>query len=141
MKRSEIVAEARRFVEAKTPWRKNGRSEKGLDCGGMFALIARKFNVKFRDYTGSVRNPDGAEMLEKLREACTEASVVDPKPGTYVIINYRGTPFHCAIIGERDGRKTLIHTSAERKHTFEELLTPELARRLTAAFDLPGVED
>lgn len=142
MKRAEIVAEARRFVELKTPWKRVARhSEKGMNCGGIFALVARKFDVKFTDYDGDVRWPDGDLMKKRLGEACTPASVVNLKPGTYVLLHYRGTPFHCAIIGERDGHKTIIHVSVARRGAFEELLTPALMKKLHAAYDLPGVED
>lgn len=140
MKRAEILAEARRYVEAKTPWRKWGRSSRGLDCGGLIAVVADKFGIPYGQYTGSIISPDEEQLRKVLREAFV---IVHPpvKPGMIVLLRNFGSPMHLGIIGELHGHPSLIHVGANRRFTSEETFVNGWHKSLHMIFDFPGVED
>jgi len=140
MKRSEIVTEARRYVTLKTPWKRYGRSDKGLDCGGIVTVVMEHFGLTHEPYTGSVKTPDGKQLVRLLTDSLI---VVHPplKQGMVILLHNMGSPWHLAFMSELFGQPSMIHVGANRRYTSEESFGRDMEKRLHMAFDFPGVED
>lgn len=141
MKRAEIVEEARRYVALKTKWRHMGRNERACDCAGLLVLVCRAFDVPHKDAPGNYRRtPEGWKFVDHLK-AQFDAAPPEWKPGRIVVLHQDGQPCHTGILGERHGRLTLIHSTAERGCVYEEIWSREWQSRFICALDFPGVED
>lgn len=88
------------------PWQHQGRSRNGLDCIGLLPKcypIADRFNYD--------RNPRDGELeraaVETFGNPKTDLQVDD-----VVLMAFPHVIRHAGIIGERNGRFTLIHTWA-----------------------------
>lgn len=140
MKRTEITEEARRYIALGTPWRHRGRTEQGLDCAGLAVVLLRRFGLPVEDVEGYSRFPSGQMFVDHLR-AQFDLGKPPLKIGQVVVLRDVTRPCHVGIIGERYGRTSLIHASAEYMKVFEEDWTPQWAAKLRMILEFPGVED
>lgn len=94
------------------PFVHQGRTREGLDCIGLLVKAAEGCGLPISDRTDYPRNPSANKLdlclKEQLRGPLPKS---DMRAGDVVSIEFRGAPRHVAIIGEHDGRLTLIHTS------------------------------
>ncbi|AFU86579.1 putative NlpC/P60 family cell wall peptidase [Caulobacter phage CcrRogue] len=141
MTRDDIVTEARRYVALQTPWRHRGRTERGLDCIGLAVMIFEKYNLEYMDQDGYARTPDGERFVDVIKAHMTLADPTDLKPGMLVLFNDDARPCHVGILAQKHGVMTLIHATADKKRTVEEIYDRRYAARFRMAFDFPGVED
>lgn len=98
------VEAARQWIG--TPWHHQGRNEHGLDCIG---LLVKCFPVV--DRFNYDRNPRGG-TLEAEVEVQFGNPVTDMQVGDVVLMAFPDVIRHVGILGERNGRFTLIHTWA-----------------------------
>lgn len=141
MKRSEIVAEARRFALMKTPWRHRGRTERGIDCIGLAIMIFQKFGLEYMDQDGYSRTPDGDKFVDVIKQHFTVADPTKLKEGMLIVFQDSARPCHVGIYASSYGRPTIIHATADKRVTIEEAYDRRLSSRFRMALDFPGVED
>jgi hypothetical protein len=140
MKRDEILAEARRYIALKTPWRHRGRNERGLDCAGLAVVLLKHFELPCVDIDGYSRFPQGQLFVDHLRNQF-DLGRPPLNKGQIVVLRDVTRPCHVGLLGERYGRLSLIHASAEHMCCFEEDWTPLWATKLRMILEFPGVED
>ena len=141
MTRDEIIAEARRYKEPKTPWRHRGRTPTGLDCAGLLCIVCDAFGEAYVDDQGYGRIPDGSKFVEHLKAQFAPASGPLRK-GQIVVLRDGPLPCHCGILGEdRYGRLTLIHSTVMRRGVVEEPWDAHWQRTFRCALEFKGIED
>ena len=129
--RGDIEAEARRWVG--TPFRHQGRTERGLDCAGFIIRVSYELGLAHEDWRAYGRQPDGSAVESIL----ARLGVVVPKPkrGDVLLLRFNGTPQHLAIATERRGQLYIVHShsSAGRvvEHRFDERWRSRLVRAYT----------
>lgn len=143
MKREDIVAQARRWKEPKTPWRHRGRTPTGLDCAGLLLIVADHFDHPYEDVDGYGRLPDGSRFVNHLKAQFDPVPAGSPlRIGQIVVLRDGPLPCHCGIIGQdRYGRLTLIHCSVSRRGVVEETWDDHWQRAFRCALEYKGVED
>ena len=112
----------------------------GCDCLGLLRGVWRELGREDTE-TPPPYSPDWAEALgqETLRDALARhLNEIDPRDiarGDVVLFRMiaRGPAKHCAIVGEKDGALTLIHTR-QNKHVSEETFSPVWRRKMVYAF-------
>lgn len=140
MKRAEIIAEARRYKEPKTPWSHRGRTVTGLDCAGLVAIVCDAFDHPYEDNLGYGRHPDGQAFVEHFK-AQLDVATGPLKPGMVVILRDGPLPCHAGILGEMHGKLTLIHSSVARRGVVEEAWDKHWQRSFRCALEFKGIED
>lgn len=140
MKRADIVREARRLITVGARWTHRGRNDQGVDCVGVLCVVAQRLGVKYDDIDGYSRNPDRDRFVEHLKRQLNQ---VQPplKPGMVVILRDGAHPCHCGIIGEMNGRLTLIHSTVTRRKVVEEYWDNYWQAAYRCCLDFPDVED
>lgn len=125
---------ARRYLGV--PFLHQGRNPAiGIDCVGLLVLAARDCGLNdlaAHDLTSYARNPAKGELERRLRAALSPVS--EPIPGDVVSISYHGQTRHVAIVGERNGRLTLIHTASNVGRVVEHGLTDQWRSRITGIY-------
>lgn len=140
MKRDEIVAEARTYVEAKTKWRHQGRTKIACDCIGLVIGIMEHFDVPYTDVTGYSRNPDG-KFVEILKDHFVWREVQTPRHGCVVVLRDNFQPCHVGIIVEKWGKLYIIHSDALKRRVVEEEYDQFWKSKFRCVLDFPGIED
>lgn len=114
--RAEIVAEARTWIDA--PMHHRGRSRKGgVDCLGLVIGAGvgsggmrdpDEANWRYRDYG---RLPHPGRLVETLDHFLIRIDKADAGPADVLALSWgaRDLPMHLAIVGEFQGRLTIIH--------------------------------
>ncbi len=143
MKRSEIVAEARRWIG--TPYcHQASLCGAGCDCLGLVRGVWRAL-VGAEPETPPPYTPDWAEALgEETLLVAARRHLLEIAPGNVrhgdVLIFRMGTGVpakHCGVV---TGDGTLVHAYWGRC-VAETRLSAWWSRRVAAAFSFPGVED
>lgn len=143
MRRSEIVAEARRWIG--TPYCHQASCwGAGCDCLGLIRGVWRAFHGTEPE-AAPPYSPDWAEatgeetLLGAARRHLREVPAGSAAAGDVLIFRMgMGVPAkHCGV---QTGDGTLVHAYWGRSVT-ETRLTPWWSRRAVAAFAFPGLED
>lgn len=152
---ADVVAEARTWID--TPYRHHGREKgKACDCVGLGigvgeAVLGRTLYERF-DYSD---HPKAEKLLAEVdarmdvqegRVAADMRHKVAPKlpelfPGEVVAlyVNEQKLPQHLGIIGEFDGRLTLIHGTNKIGKVVEHTLSKFWHERVCRVYRYPGV--
>lgn len=145
---TDIVAEARAWIG--TPYRHHGRGRgRACDCVGLIvgvpeALTGAQLYERF-DYSD---HPKAEKLLNEVGKALDEQyDRVQPgalpvlKPGEVVAlyVNHHKLPQHLAIIGEYQGRLTLIHAFNKNEKVVEHSLTRWWHQRVCRVYRYPDV--
>jgi cell wall-associated NlpC family hydrolase len=103
------LSEARTYIGCK--WRHRGRSRFGIDCIGLVVKFAEAGGIKMRDRIDYGREPWRDGLEHEMREHFG-SPVENMQKGDIVLMAWDGQaePSHVGIIGEHDGRLTLIHS-------------------------------
>lgn len=141
MKRQEIVDAARYFVERKTRWANMGRDERRLDCYGLVIKVREKFGLPSENVGRYGIYPSNDLDLVEIGRRMFDQVHPPLKPGMVAVFRFGQRPWHMGVVGEKDGRTTIIHVAANRKFASEDLFADTLKRTFRAAFDFRGVED
>ena len=147
--REQVIAVARSWVG--TPFMHQGRVKgKACDCVGLPVMIAKELGVRSRtkedgdldDGGNYTHEPEGTVVLDAARRHLFEKPAAEMRPGDALVLRMPNRPCHMAIIGEYNGRLTLIHAYNRIKEEVVEHHIDEYWRRqVVACFRFPGVED
>ncbi|KXU39379.1 hypothetical protein AXE65_08840 [Ventosimonas gracilis] len=107
------IAAARRFVGCK--WRHRGRTRFGIDCIGLLVKAMQAGGILMRDRVDYGREPWNDGLQKELFAHFGEPVTHPPKAGDVALIHLpdNPAPSHIGLIGELDGRLTLIHSASE----------------------------
>lgn len=147
--RAAVIAEARSWVRAKTPFHHQARVKGvGVDCLGLVWAVGEKAGVMpavsdrdaspFWRYYG--RRPNPPKMRECLAKFLVELpDYVEPQPGDIAWMHWGNEmPIHMAILGEHAGRSTLIH-SVWNMGVLEHGFSAEFRERVTSFWRYPAI--
>jgi len=130
---SAAIECARSYVGCK--WRHRGRSRFGIDCIGLVIKALQAGGIPFKDRVDYGRDARENGLERELRNHFGEPLGDAWQAGDIVLIAFEGqaAPNHVGIIGECDGRFTLIHSSGELL-VCEHGLADEWLNRIVARF-------
>jgi len=112
----------------------------GCDCLGLLRGVWRELNGEEPEnpppYSPDWAEAKGEETLYlALSRHLREIATADLAPGDIALfrMNPRGPAKHCGIVGEKEGRRTLIH-ARQNKRVSEEPFAPFWKKKLAYAF-------
>lgn len=136
----EYYEKAREFIG--TPFRHQGRLPgRGLDCVGLVVCAATAFGVQIDDVTDYRRTPDWTRFKGEFEKNGMNLGnrYEDAVPGTVVLLREGRWQTHCAVVGEQDGERTLIHAFILRNKVVEERFSQDWRERIQGVFLMRGV--
>ena len=135
----KVVEEARKWLGVK--WRHQGRTEHGIDCVGLLAMVARGIGMEHKDTTNYVRYSHGAEFLSHLNASgLVPQKTSDAGEGSVLVLLDHAYPCHVAIQSEKYGVPHMIHAYAPRRRVVEDPLTDQWLKKRIAAYTYPGAD-
>ena len=141
--RADVVAEARRWKDAPTPYGHQGRMFGVVaDCIGMVIGVCRCLGIVEPDFekTGYAQIPDGMTLKAGCDAHMTRVAMADQIPGHVLLLRFRTEPQHMAIVGDdENGRLTMIHAYSLAGKVIEHRIAPIWRARIVQAYALPGV--
>jgi cell wall-associated NlpC family hydrolase len=141
MTREEVQVEARKWLM--TPYRRKGRSARGLDCIGFLVVVGRAFNVPHQDELDYKDWPQQDHLiLRKLEQYLDRLPPNTDLPGTIGVFAERRLPGHVGIFSQKNGRVYVIHARCLPPRVIEEAWgqVPRSQLRLIGLFGFPGLE-
>lgn len=124
--RAAFVAAARSYIGVR--WRHQGRSRKGIDCGGLVSLALADIGRIGRDIVGY-----GRVAYHGYLEACLRDNFGDPglpeamQIGDVALISYDAAPNHVGIVADYlYGGFSIIHAHAPSRKVIEHRLDERL---------------
>jgi cell wall-associated NlpC family hydrolase len=140
--KTDVYTRAREYVD--TPFRHQGRTpSRALDCVGVCACTGKSLGLSIEDTTDYRRSPDWTRFKAEFLKNGTMVGnrLEDAVPGTIVLLREGRWQTHCAVVGELNGEKTIIHAYEPRGKVVEERFdVPYWAGRIVAVFLLNGVD-
>ncbi len=138
--RQDIEASARKFLHRK--WIDKGRGPGGHDCIGLIVLVARDLGLVAPDFdvNGYGRQTDPEALLAEARRHLVEINPLRAARGDVVFLRDQINPTHSAILTEAHGLPHMVHASLGARQTIEEVFDKDWRRRVTHAFQFPGLE-
>lgn len=130
---------ARRYL--RVPFRHQGRNPaRGIDCIGLLVLAAHDAGLDLgaHDRRNYGRDPAHRLLDERLQAAFgAPRATADLQPGDVVALRYAGRAMrHVGIVGEREGRLSLIHTDSQHGRVVEHDLLPDHRRHILGVYRL-----
>lgn len=126
---------ARKYVGV--PFMHQGRdTEIGVDCIGLARVVAVECGLHWlasHDLTNYAKNPNGGE-LERRMQAAFGRPVKELAPGRLVTIDFYGQTRHVGIVGDDNGRLTLIHAYGRPPRVIEHGIDAKWRRRITGIY-------
>lgn len=142
--RERIVAEARSWEGVR--WRHQGRSRRGIDCGGLILQVGWSLGLipTDEDHRGYSRQPDGhslAEVMGRLLERRPGAELI---PGNIILLRdvVEGWPTHMGILAARPGGGlNLIHSYVQLpiQRVTENRLSDAWRAKIVGTYSYQGV--
>lgn len=116
-----------------TKFRHRGRSAHCVDCAGVPAVALMRIGRQIRDLVayGKFPNRDG---LRDMLVANLGPPVDGLQPGDIPLMRLRGEPRHVGVVGEFEGRLTLIHASSDYGKVVEVTLAPPWLDNIVEVF-------
>lgn len=139
--RGLVVAAARGWLGV--PFRHQGRTRDGIDCGGLAIRIASELGLSSFDVSGYRRLPAGAGgiTIEGIceREMC-RVGVRELAPGDVALFLVGRRPRHLAVLGDYyAGGLSMIHAYEPAGRVVETRFDASWRASLFEAYALPGV--
>jgi NlpC/P60 family putative phage cell wall peptidase len=147
--RSEITAQARAWVG--TPYKHHGREMgRSCDCVGLIVGVGAALDIPDLypafDYSA---HPKAEKLLTETARVLDEIQVVQPgaravlRPGNVVamVVNANREAQHLGIIGEFEGRLSIIHAFNKHERVVEHTLSKWWHDRIVRVYDYPGTTD
>lgn len=139
MKRSEIVEEARRWIN--TPFLHQGRNKMGIDCAGLVQKVGDKFAIPYDDLQGYARAPTDPSFRQHLRKFLIKMPILSEREGLIGVFRQSVYPCHIGIFAKNsEGALTLINAHARRRKVVEDVFDPK-DMPLVELLSFPGMED
>lgn len=143
MKRIEVVEKAREYIGV--PYRHQGRKKTGIDCIGLIWCVANDLGYETSIPANYAKSPSPDLLISECEKNLVkqDRGTDDLKIGDILVMwgMTRNEAQHFAIIGEVDGRKTLIHAFSKHKKVVEQSIDEFWSRRFVALYCFPGLED
>lgn len=137
--RAQIIEEARTWID--TPWRHQGRTDKGIDCVGLVVRVTQALGLNEYDRTDYTRRPDGFDFVSVFRERMDIKAVNQAKSGDLILIANGPYPCHVALVSEKYGVLHIIHAAVSHRKVVEEPYDHDLPRKTTHCFQFKNLED
>lgn len=137
--RQQIVDEARKWDG--TPWRHQGRTERGIDCAGLIVKVAHALELSAFDTVDYQRTAQRQKLLSYLEQELDVQPLTQLRAGDVVAFRDSAYPCHIGLITEKHGQLYLLHAYALRKRVIEEPLNEEWRKKWIAGFKFRGLED
>lgn len=133
----EVETTARNYLG--TPYVHQGRTQWGLDCAGLLAIVARDLHIPYRDRTDYPRRPRGNEFYEFIQDQMPD-TFREPKPGLVGFFRQGPLVCHCGIFSLYRGQELrVIHAFSPRKKVTEDnFLGTSWERLLVSVRAYPG---
>lgn len=142
--RDRIVEEARTWIG--TRWRHQGRSRRGIDCGGLILRVGWSLGLipLDQDYRAYGRQPDGFSLTAVCRTILEERPTTELLPGNIILLRdvVEGWPTHMGILASRDGGGlNLIHSWVQLpiQRVTENRLSDAWRANIVGAYSYRGV--
>lgn len=135
----ELITIARKYVEAKTKWRHQGRDPKvGLDCVGLLYAVAWEAGILAEDVRNYSLRPGSRLLVAELLKYCDEVPVgASRNAGDILVVSVAGEdPQHTELW---TGQGTVLHSSARHRKVVEHRFDDETRRGLCRIFRLRGL--
>jgi hypothetical protein len=142
MTREQVYIEARRWLGVK--FHNQGRSERGVDCVGLLAVVAQAFGIE-EPALGAYSDWPRSDhfLLRRMGEHLVRVPPSAAKPGLIGAFTQSKLPGHTGIFSLRHGQVHLIHARIIPRRVVEEpwAAVPMSELRLIALYAYPGLED
>lgn len=143
--RAEVAAQARGWIGV--PWKHQGRTRNGCDCGGLVGAVAMALGIVPTDWWEHVFDPQFGGYSRQpahgtLQRVCElfMHRVDEPQVGDVLLMSFTGEPQHLAIVGDyRHGGLSMIHALSNVGRVAEHRFSPEWRSRVVACYGMPGV--
>lgn len=138
IERQAFIAHARSHVDARTIWRHQGRSARGLDCGGLIAVSLASAGRTVVDALAYGRRP-----YRKMLEATLEANFGAPVPkdflaaGDIALMRFSESQqcSHVGIVADHPvGGLSLIHAFAQVRRVVEHRIDAEWMNNIAEVY-------
>lgn len=128
---SPAVRAARAYLGC--PFAHQGRSRQGMDCAGLVILVGRDLGAlpPTWDANGYAKVPDGS-MFQHCETMLVPSP--GPAPGRIALMRFDKEPQHLGVLGEHEGRMTLIHALQSTGRVVEHSLTDPWPGRILAYY-------
>lgn len=137
--REQIVEEARKWLG--TPWRHQGRTDRGIDCAGLVVKVAHALGQSTFDDTSYQRTAQKQKLMSYFEQELDTQPLQQLRPGDVVLFRDNSYPCHVGIVTEKHGLPYLIHAHAIRRCVIEEPFTVEWRSKWVAGYKFKGVQD
>lgn len=138
--RAQVVAQARTWIS--TRWQHQGRLKGvGVDCAGLIIGVARELGLADVDFANYSRHPDGSSLRHVCGMHMRRVPLHLVKQADVLMLTFTTDPEHLAIVGELEGRRTIIHAYASARKVVENDLDALWLSRIRGAYRMPGIED
>jgi cell wall-associated NlpC family hydrolase len=137
--RQLIIDEARSYIGC--PFKHQGRARNGIDCVGLIVEVGKKF--KLHDYPDDIaytRQSVGAALLKPFLLYAERIELANLKDGDILIVRDPVFPQHVGFWVDRGGRPAIIHSTVYSGKVTEEIISPDLNRRIIMAFKFKGLD-
>lgn len=143
MKRSDVMEAARSYIGV--PYRHQGRARTGIDCIGLIWCVAVDLGYETDIPVAYSRSPSPQLLISECEKNLVkqDRGMADLKVGDVLVMwgMTRNEAQHFAVVGEVDGRLTLIHAFSKHQKVVEQSIDEFWSRRFVAIYCFPGLED
>lgn len=132
VERAALVAAVR--AQVGTKFRHRGRSGNCVDCVGALVVAMRSIGREVRDLRAYGRNPHDDGLRRAIEDNLGRPIPGEPRAGDVLMLRTSGAPHHVGLVGEYDGRLTLIHADAEVRRVVEVSLAEPWTSRIVEVY-------
>lgn len=140
--RGAVVAAARGWLGV--PFRHQGRTREGIDCGGLAIRIARELGLSEFDISGYRRLPagvGGVTIEDVCRREMRRVELAELAAGDVALFLIGRRPRHLAVLGDYyAGGLSMIHAYEPAGRVTENRFDATWRASLFEAYALPGVD-
>ena len=129
---ADLVAIARTWLDV--PFRHQGRSRAGVDCGGLLIMVAHDAGLNIIPPATYSLSPDPQMIADTLQANCIKVPFYDIDPGDVLLFSFAGEPRHVGIASELTGEPAVIHAWAKPGKVVEHRIDDLWHKRLRAAY-------
>jgi len=131
-----VITQARKYVG--TPFLHQGRTDKGLDCVGLIARVAKDLNLSNYDFLQYNQIPNPILFMSILR-SCPDwdrISIQEITVGDVLVLKLSEYPCHLAFLATES---RIIHALSLRGRVCEHRLSSDWRRKIRDCFRFKGV--
>ena len=130
--RLDVVEAARAYLG--TPYRHQGRTQRGLDCIGLVLRVAHDLQITDYEVSHYGRVPSGRMMQRLIEEHCRKIAINQAVIGDMLHMAFEDQPQHVALLTDRG----MIHADS-RRGVVEHGIGDQWRMKIRAAYQLPGI--